>query len=217
MIKKNTFETKEQWLKQRTSCIGGSDAASILGLNKYKSNVELWEEKVGIRVPEDISNKPYVKYGTEAEKYLRELFKLDYPEFDVIYEENNMIINDKVPFAHASLDGELFNKESKQKGILEIKTSTIHNSLGWKNWENKIPDNYYIQCLHYLMVTEYDFVCLKAKLMNSNSNSRNANIRHYFIYKEDVLEDIEYLRKKEQEFYECIVNKREPNLILPEI
>lgn len=46
---------------------GGSDAAAILGLNPYKSNVELFDEKTGRRMPKDISDKPYVKYGTEAE------------------------------------------------------------------------------------------------------------------------------------------------------
>ena len=39
------------WLKSRTLGIGGSDAAAILGLNPYKSNVELFEEKTGKRMP----------------------------------------------------------------------------------------------------------------------------------------------------------------------
>ena len=55
------------WLESRTLGIGGSDAAAILGLNPYKSNVELFDEKTGRRMPKDISDKPYVKYGTEAE------------------------------------------------------------------------------------------------------------------------------------------------------
>lgn len=52
------------WLKARTYGIGGSDASAIVGMNPYKTNIDLFEEKIGRRVPEDISDKPYVKYGT---------------------------------------------------------------------------------------------------------------------------------------------------------
>ena len=40
-------ESREEWLKCRKSGIGGSDAGSVAGLNKYKSNVKLWNEKAG--------------------------------------------------------------------------------------------------------------------------------------------------------------------------
>lgn len=216
MIKKHILKNKDEWLEARENRIGGSDAACILGLNPYKSNVDLWEEKLGLREPENISEKSYVKYGTEAEKHLRELFKLDFPYFEVIYDENNLIINNELPFAHASLDGEIIYENVDKKGILEIKTSTIFNSIGWDKWKDRIPDNYYIQCLHYLMVTEYDFVCLKAQL-KSATNKDIVTTKHYFINKEDVLDDIKYLKEKEEEFYNLIINKKRPNLILPEI
>ncbi len=38
---------KEEWLEERKNGIGGSDAATILGLNPYKTNIDLWEEKTG--------------------------------------------------------------------------------------------------------------------------------------------------------------------------
>jgi len=57
---------KEEWLEERKNGIGGSDAATILGLNPYKTNIDLWEEKTGRKEAIDISDKPYVKYGTEA-------------------------------------------------------------------------------------------------------------------------------------------------------
>lgn len=80
MVNMKVLASREEWLKARTK-IGGSDAAAIVGLNPYKSNTELWNEKANGAEPEDISDKPYVRYGIEAEKYLRELFKLDYPMY----------------------------------------------------------------------------------------------------------------------------------------
>ena len=45
----------------RKSGIGSSEAAAILGLSPFKTNVEVWEEKVGLREPKDISDNPAVK------------------------------------------------------------------------------------------------------------------------------------------------------------
>lgn len=37
--------SRDEWLKERTKGIGGSDVATILGLNPYKTPLQLWEEK----------------------------------------------------------------------------------------------------------------------------------------------------------------------------
>ena len=126
-----------------------------MGLNKYKTTIELWEEKTGRKEAEDISNKPYVKYGTDAERHLRELFKLDFPQYEVIHEENTIIRHPKYPFLFASLDGGLKDKKTGEMGVLEIKTTNIKNKIQSESWKNKIPDNYYCQVLHYLNVTGY--------------------------------------------------------------
>ena len=45
---------RDAWLKMRTQGIGGSDAGTIVGLNPWKSKYELWLEKTGQVVPEDL-------------------------------------------------------------------------------------------------------------------------------------------------------------------
>ena len=51
----------------------------------------------------------------------------------------------------ASLDGELVDQDGR-KGILEIKTTNILQSMQYEKWKDRIPDNYYIQVLHYLLL-----------------------------------------------------------------
>ena len=68
------FENEQQWLKGRMNGIGGSDASAVVGMNPYKSNIDLFEEKIGRVMPKDISDKPCVIYGKNAEEYIRELF-----------------------------------------------------------------------------------------------------------------------------------------------
>lgn len=209
------FDSMEEWLVNRKG-IGGSDASAVLGLNPYKTNQELWMEKKGQMSPMDISDKPYVKYGNDAEPLLRALFALDYPEYKVEYYDNNMIINKKYPWAHASLDGELIDPDGR-RGILEIKTTNILQSMQWEKWDNQIPDNYYIQVLHYLLVTEYDFVVLKAQLKRVRDGEVRLTTKHYHIEREEVLSDIKMLKEEEEAFWHSLQSGQKPGLLLPEI
>lgn len=216
MVKMIVLKNREEWLQYRNKRIGGSDAAAIVNKNPYRSNVELWQIKTGQLEQEDISEKPYVKYGTEAEQHLRELFKLDFPEYTMCYEENNMFLNDKYPFGHASLDGWLID-ESGRKGVWECKTTSIMQSMQKEKWRDQIPDNYYIQILHYLLITEFDFAVLKAQLKYDFNGEVFLQTKHYMIERAEVQEDIDYLEAEERRFWRQVQEKRKPDLKLPEI
>lgn len=204
------------WLKARTYGIGGSDASAILGMNPYKTNIDLFEEKTGRRIPEDISDKPYVRYGTEAEPHIRALFSLDYPDYQVEYHENRILRSIRYPFLQASLDGELTDPDGR-RGILEIKTTNILQSMQREKWKDRIPDNYYIQVLHYLLVTGYQFVVLRAHLISDWGSDKRTSIRHYFIERSEVEEDLDMLLTEEIKFWQYVESGRKPPLILPEL
>lgn len=206
--------TREDWLEERKKGIGGSDAAAIIGANPYKDNIKLWEEKTGRKTADDISDKSYVKYGTEMEPILRESFKIKHPEFEIVHEENTIIKHPVYPFLFASLDGILINKETEEKGILEIKTSEILRSMQKEKWKDQIPPNYYCQILHYLNVTGFTFVKLFAEL---NYEENYQVTKTYTIERKDVEEDIKYLEKKEIEFWKYIEEDKCPPLVLPNI
>lgn len=215
MVEMKVLKSHDEWLTSRNR-IGGSDASAIIGRNPYRNNVELWQIKTGQMVSEDISDKPYVKYGTQAEEYLRELFKLDFPQYEVFYEENNIWVNDKYPFAHASLDGWLKDEKGRM-GVWECKTTNILQSMQKEKWKDRIPDNYYIQILHYLMVTEFDFVVLKAQLKYEFEGEIYLQTRHYTIERADVEEDIKFLEEAERKFWKQVQERKKPALVLPEI
>ena len=217
MVEILKLNSRAEWLEKRKNYIGGSEAAAIVGMSPYSNNVDLWELKTGRRVAEDIGENPFVKYGTEAEKYLRELFALDYPQYAVNYVENNLYLNDRYPWSHASLDGTLFEIETERRGVLEIKTTNIKSPAQKLKWGNRIPDNYYIQVLHYLMVTEFDFAVLKAQLKWDNGEDIFCVTKHYKIEREEVIDDIKFLENSEKEFYEYIKNDVRPPLVLPKV
>lgn len=205
----------EEWLRERSKGIGGSDAACILGLNPWKSNQQLWREKMGLLEPEDISDKPAVIYGHKAEGSLRQLFKLDFPEYKLTYRNNTLLRNKALPWIHASLDGALEEVETGRKGILEIKTTSILQSMQKEKWNDRVPDNYYLQCLHYLLVTGWDFVVLKAQLKFVYPEMTKLETRHYKFERADREDDLRMLLTAEIAFKKSMDEKEEPGLILP--
>jgi putative phage-type endonuclease len=209
--------TREEWQKRRIRGIGASDASAVVGCNPYKTNLQLWEEKTGRREPEDISGKPYVKYGIEAEAPLRKLFSLDYPCYRVSYKNFDMRFNKAHPFIFATLDGALTEIETGRKGVLEIKTTEILKSMQYESWRDRIPENYYIQVLHQLLATGYEFAVLSAQLKTVYGDEVRTTTRRYFIERAEVQEDIDYLLEKEIEFWDSVQSDKCPDLMLPPI
>lgn len=204
-----------EWLEFRNTGIGGSDASAILGMNPYKTNIELWEEKTGLKPPKPISCVEAVEYGHKAEKYLVRLFALDYPQYKVTVPKDKVYIHDN-GFMFASLDSLLVDKKTKEQGILEAKTSAIFASMHREKWNDQIPQNYFIQCLHYLAVTGFKFLILKAQLKSSDDNGEVRLItKHYRINAADVKTDIDYLITQEMRFWEHVIARKPPNLIIP--
>ena len=216
MVEMTVLKSREEWLRNRRKGLGGSDCSAVIGLNPYKSNVDLWRLKTGRTEQEDISDKPYVKYGTQAERHLRELFKLDYPQFDVGYVENNSFYNPKYPFARASLDGWLTD-DSGRKGVLEIKTSEISSASQRLKWKDRIPDNYFCQVLFYMAVIEADFAVLKAQIKTVIDGDVRLETKHYKIERADVQGDIDYLMNACKDFWQYVKDDRQPPLVLPSL
>ena len=205
--------SREEWLKKRTSYVGGSEAAALVGKNPYMTNIDLYRIKTRQQAKENIDNKDYVIYGHNAEPHLRELFALDYPQYKVGYIDNNIWLNDRYPFAHASLDGWLTDQDGR-KGILEIKTTNILQSMQKEKWDHRIPDNYYCQVLWYLGVTEFDFAILKAQLKYDYDGDVFLTTKHYQIERSEVEEDINYLMQRGEAFAEYIKKGKEPPLVI---
>lgn len=207
-------KNREEWLAMRQKVgIGGSDAGTVLGLNPWCSNVQLWRYKTGQEQPEDISDKPAVIFGKKAEEHIRELFRLDYPKWDLDYHEFWMYRSDNYPWQFATLDGELTD-EAGRRGILEIKTTTIQNKSQWDEWENGIPQRYYAQVLHQLSATGWQFAILRAYIRYYKGGEFRASVRDYRIERNDVEGDIAYLCEQEQRFIDCMNSGKPPAAII---
>ena len=147
---------RAEWLEARKDGLGASDAAALLGLSPWKTNVQLWEEKCGLVIPEDIGDKPYVRYGNDAEPLLRSFFALDHPEYRVSFTPYKIIKHQDLPFITCTPDGELEETATGRLGGLEIKTTEILSSTGWTHWKGRIPTEYYAQVCQQMLAAVWN-------------------------------------------------------------
>jgi putative phage-type endonuclease len=132
-------------MQDRINYLGGTDAAPILGLSRYKTILELWAEKTGQIEPEDISKKLHIRLGHKLEKTVAELFMEETGK--KVVETGETFAHPKYEFIRANIDRQIVGENA----ILECKTTSPWNKDAWKDEE--IPQEYILQCMHYMAVT----------------------------------------------------------------
>lgn len=142
-LKKVKNMTRDEWLKERKKGIGGSDAAAVCGLNKWKSPFGVYLDKIGEGVANSDSER--LRQGRDFEEYVAKRF--EEATGKKVRRNNFMMIDENFPFMIADIDREIVGENS----ILEIKTVSPFAKKAWKDGD--IPQNYQIQCLHYMAVT----------------------------------------------------------------
>ena len=191
VIKHKLPATHEEWLDNRLKGIGGSDAGSVLGMNKYKSAYALWCEKTG-RIHKNIDNER-MRFGRDAEAYVARR-----------WEEENGKKCRKSGFSFQSVDHPfmLANVDRLVVGEdagLEIKTTSEYNKDIYS--KGNIPPQYYAQCMHYMAVTGLSKWYIAIYIPG-------VDLYCYEVLRSD--DEVNALIEQEKEFWNCVENDIEP-------
>ncbi len=147
MVKNTAEMTHQEWLKERTKGIGGSDASIILGLNKYKTPFELWLEKTGQSSLDDTAGEA-AYFGNLLEDMVAKEFEVRTGK--KVRRNNFMLQHPEHSFITANID----RKVVGESAVLECKTASAFLAKDWES--DEIPDSYLVQVQHYLGVTGYE-------------------------------------------------------------
>lgn len=178
----------------RRSGIGGSDAAAVCGLSRYKTPVEVYLEKIGEAEPEPENDAMHFGKILEAvvadEFALRNKTKLRRVNVTVRHKEH--------PFLIAHPDRMIAN------GVgLECKTAG--RWYKYEDWgpsdSDQVPVEYLLQCQHYMAVTGKPGWFL-AVLLAGNE------YRQYYIPRSEEI--INSLIEKELAFWERVQTRNAP-------
>lgn len=152
----------------RKGMIGGSDAGTLLGINQYKSPINLFYQALAIGELPSIMNAAML-HGKQLEDYVADCWQY-YDGTDEGWVQNTInkkrikrykklraiVTNPKYPVLFANIDG-LITKHpiyGKRQGILEIKTISGYSA---DSYEAGIPPSYLIQVQHYMLVMELPY------------------------------------------------------------
>ncbi|WP_438779365.1 YqaJ viral recombinase family protein [Enterococcus sp. DIV0240d] len=143
-MSKSTLEmTHDEWLLDRRKGIGGSDVATILGLNKWKSPYQLWLEKTGQIDLEHTESEP-AYWGNVLEEVVAREFQERTGK--KVRRRNQVFDHPLHPFLRANIDRDVVGENA----ILECKTA---NAFLGKEWEGEeVPLSYLCQVQHYMNV-----------------------------------------------------------------
>src|SRR5438045_1642318 len=117
-------QTKDQaWHDARQKAIGGSDAATVLGINPFKTTLRLWKEKRGEIEADKLEDNEPVLWGTLLEPVIAQEYARR-TGYQVIHAPKTYTHPD-YPWMQCNLDFEV--RGTKAKLIGEIKAIGIYH------------------------------------------------------------------------------------------
>lgn len=149
LVKTNTL-SRDEWLDVRKQGIGSSDAAAAVGLNPYKSQLELWMEKTGrdtdLPKPDPDNTEEPVYWGTLLEPIVATAYTKQTGR--KVRRVNAVLQHPEKPWMLANIDREVIAASDVQ--ILECKTA---GEFGARLWKEGVPEYIQLQVQHQLAVT----------------------------------------------------------------
>lgn len=188
--------TYEQWLKQRQTGIGSSDASTIVGLSNYQSPYTLWLEKTGqvpLDPPVDDRTEELRRWGNLLEPVIRDEtarrlgVTIDKPSHAWRHSDR--------AWQHSNVDG--FTSDGR---IFEAKNTSTFNR---RQWVGQIPDHAEIQVHHSALVFG-STQAVVAGLVGGNE---------LHIWEMDINPNIcEMLLEAEESFWSHVVSRTAPDV-----
>ena len=142
--------SRDEWLTVRRQGIGSSDAAAAVGLNPYKSQLQLWMEKTGrdgaLPVVDPSDDQSPMYWGTLLEPIVAAHYTRR--SGHRVRRVNAVLQHPEHSWMLANIDREVVGASDVQ--ILECKTAGIH---GARLWRDGVPEYVQLQVMHQLAVT----------------------------------------------------------------
>ena len=136
----------EEWLKYRKMGITGTDSGAIVGMNPYKSALQVFVDKTTENI--EVFDNEAMKQGRDLEEYVAQRFCEAASK--KVRRANAIFSNDEHPWMLADFDRLVVG----ERAGLECKTVSAYSADKWKN--GAIPLHYQLQIQHYLAVSGYD-------------------------------------------------------------
>ena len=144
----------------RRKFLGGSDASVVLGINPWRSPLQLWQDKTQPAMPENVDpdRAKVLERGKRMEPYVVDLLAAETGLH--ILDRNQRYIDSEHAFLAAEIDaeavapGDFRDFQTEPRCNVEIKTVSPFKAREWGELgSDEIPVHYTAQAQHGLMIT----------------------------------------------------------------
>lgn len=132
---------RDKWLALRQSGIGGSDALAVLGMDRWKSRLGVYFDKLG-DAPEREDNDA-MEWGRDVEPVIADWFA---KKTGIAVYRCGLLSNNERPWQLLTPD-----RITADRGLLEIKNTSMYRASEWD--DEQIADGAEAQLQHGLAVT----------------------------------------------------------------
>lgn len=139
------------WLRERRTGLGGSDAAAVLGLNPYRSPMDVYLDKTG-QTPLDEGPTAAMERGRVLEPVAADLYAA---QTGRKIRRQPMRRHQQHEWMIGNVDRQILSGEDRPTGVLEIKCPGLRTLATIK--AHGLPDRYVVQLQHYLGVYGYEW------------------------------------------------------------
>ena len=176
--------THDEWLSNRRTGIGGSDAGAIMGVHPSKGPYGVWAEKAGYDMA--VEDNEAMRQGRDLEEYVAQRFT---EKTGLKVQREYGMLRSK---AHPCMVANIDRKIRGERAGLECKTSRDIYMKRYRGGD--FPMEYYCQCLHYLAVTGWDawYLCVVVY---------GTDVLVFKLCREEVQDDIDALIEAEEAFW----------------
>ena len=190
-----SYQNNNEWHKVRGLGIGGSDIGALLGVNKWKSAIDVFLDKT--QGHKNTENR-FTHFGHKLEKIVFEEFQERHKELKCYTAPYTL----KRGACVANVDGMIYDPAKDRYGVLELKTTNEYNKNEWLG--ETVPQSYYAQVQHYLYVTGLSFAYI-ACLIGGN------DYKEFYIERD--LDDQDLIKETAEKFWKENVLKNIPPML----
>lgn len=192
LVAQPQFETEAAWLAERKRGIGGSDAAAILGLSKFRTPLQVYLDKIGQAPP--IEETAPMRWGKKLEPLILD----EYEQIKGVGLRRNLsYVHPGYEWMRGTLDA-----MSDDELVVEAKAIGFDRAREWgEEGSDYVPVDYLCQVQHYLAVSGRETADIAALFHGSQ-------LKIYTVQADFDL--IEMLTTKEAEFWLRVVNRNPP-------
>lgn len=190
---------REQWLAERRTGIGGSDVAAILGLSPFKTAFEVWLDKTSAELTQSATDDlERIQFG----RLMEDIIAREYARREgvKVRRRNELVRHPRYPWMIANPDRLI---DGKRCGLECKNVDAMAFRLG--DWgqpgTDQAPDEYVLQCQHYMVVLDYPVWHLAACVGGNR-------LLTFVIERDNELAGM--IVEAEHEFWECVEQQRRP-------